>query len=76
MVDSMPHHHTGQSPLATSTSHPACFLIELALIRFSLQRSQARGVRLCFLGGVPILAKGIELLRLSCRGLLVILGGI
>jgi len=75
MVDSMPHHHTGQSPLATSTSHATCF-IALALIRFSLQRSQARGVRLCFLGGVPILAKGIELLRLSCRGLLVILGGI
>lgn len=63
-------------PLAASTSHATCFIIELALIRFSLQRSQARGVRLCFLGGVPILAKGIELLRLSCRGLLVILGGI
>jgi hypothetical protein len=43
------------------------------LIRFSLQRSQARGVRLCFLGGVSIPAKGIELSRLFCRGLLVIL---
>jgi hypothetical protein len=53
-----------------------CSVIELALIRFSLQRSQARGVRLGLLGGGLGVANGAGCSWLSCRGLIAIVGSV
>jgi hypothetical protein len=53
-----------------------CSVIELALIRFSRQRSQARGVRLGLLRGGLRVANGAGCSWLSCRGLIAIEGGV
>jgi hypothetical protein len=75
MADIAPCRHTGRGVISHSLSRTVCLVVKLALIRFTLQRSHARGVRLGLLGVAAGVANGLGCSWLSCRGFMAIVNG-